>query len=152
MKLPTIAKLKRKKILETDKVTFNSRIYPKEVIDKALKDKELKKKLKDRTMFVYTDIDTRNLTNKLEDVCGVVTKLYRRKNVVYADVDAIMELKGGVLKTALDADVGRLTTMGEGDQVHNGTVFMIENFKLISLYLTDNVPKKNKHPLQRNNE
>ena len=120
------------KILDINQPTINNRVYPEEVIDKALNSKIIQEMLKNGGVPVIKLNDESQFINdnKLafdpKDLVGFATSFTLSKDALYADV-----------KFIIDYIPEQVFALGTGDVSYaNGTDF-IDTYNLMGLYIKE---------------
>ncbi len=120
------------KILDINQPTINNRVYPEEVIDKALNSKLIQEMLKNGGVPVIklNDVSQFINDNKLafdpKDLVGFATSFTLSKDALYADV-----------KFIIDYIPEQVFALGTGDVSYaNGTDF-IDTYNLMGLYIKE---------------
>lgn len=104
---------------------LNNRIYSKEVWDKAIRDKGMRRKILQKILFCYV----RPNSDSIGDVIGIVKKLYRRKDRILCDIKFL----------PLYSDFWQFPVVpeGEGKLVKTKKGWKITNYIFRSVSVTD---------------
>ena len=124
-------------LLTLDKPNANGRIYPKEVIEKALQ--KYRDEYVIKTRAFVTKKPPESPTVNLLDTVGVIKEIIVVDNTVMADVEFLNVPEAKIFETALYSGKLHLRTAGIGS-IHkqdNGTYTVGEDYQLTSCFLTD---------------
>lgn len=126
-------------VLALDVPNANHRIYPKEVVEKAL-DKYRKEFINERRALVVKRLPETSAID-LRDVIGTVKEATIEDGKIMMDVEFLPQCEG-----AIAADIGitngkfalRTSGMGTMKKDKDGNDVVQEDYELISVFVTDN--------------
>ena len=126
-------------ILFLDKPTKNNRIYPRDVMEKAI-EKYKKEFVDEQRAFILKEIPGESCVN-LKNVIGVVKEIKVEDNTVFVEAEFFPNVNSGtVIGDAIKEGKLSLRTHGIGSMrlQPDGTQKIGEDYEFISCFATDN--------------
>lgn len=115
-------------VLECDKVNENGRVYPKEVVVKAVR--TAKNKIKKKELFGTLATRENSEIVKLGDITFIVLNMFLRRGKLLATIETIDTPQGRLLQELIGKDMIDFKTSGIGEVTPSG---IVENFEITSL-------------------
>lgn len=130
------SKIMKTKVLSLDTINANNRVYPKPVMEAAIKN--AKSKIESQRFFLV-DKQPDSTHVSLNNVVGVVEKLEIENNDLIADIKFLNTPNATALETMINNGLLHVRTAGIGSVKNVDNVYHInEDYEIISCFLTDN--------------
>lgn len=121
-------------LLELDKPNLNNRIYPREIMEKAIKKYE-EKYIKNGKSFIFSNIPTEIDNNDLKHVVGKVNSIRVEDNKIVAEVEKLNDADN--FYPLIEQGKLNVRTSGIGTIIKQSTgIFIIKDYELKSMFIT----------------
>ena len=125
-------------VLEVDKPNHNQRLYPQQVLQKAL-EKYIKEQVEERRAFVCKK-QPEDTTVNLMDVIGLVTDIRVQDDKVVAEIEKLNTKDADEYWPLIESGQFSVRTSGIGSlrDGPDGTRVICEDYELTSFFITTN--------------